>query len=488
MRLFFIVMRNSAFGFASEFGIKVLSFIFSVYIIRDLGAESYGQYVAVLAFGAIFTVLADLGLSPYAVRQIARYRGMEGKEQEIAQLYANVVTLRLVLSLFTALVIIIVAWLTQRPTTMLIAIAINTIGLILYSIQGGADTVLSGFEVFGITATGRVVQQLAFVTLGGALLFLGFGYYGLIYANIIGIVFLTIMCVRGVRRLKIPFTSFYAESWPGLIRAGIPFALIGFALGLSYKFDTILLNIFRGDLETGYYNAAYNLVFSGVVISNVLNTALYPSLTRRASEDPDSLNSIYEKILKYLLVISLPIAFGVSVLAGPIVNFLYTEDYAVSSQALRIVIWTLPLMYMSEFLGYVVVIGNKEGRVARAVFISTGVNVVMNLLLVPAFGFIVAAVMTVLTEAVLVTQHALTVKSILRDLNWSKLALRPLLAGLIMGLAVLLLSQNIPLFINIGIGAVIYIFLIFTFRVIGDEEFQFARDILNHVKSLLPHS
>jgi hypothetical protein len=100
----------------------------------------------------------------------------------------------------------------------------------------------------------------------------------------------------------------------------------------------------------------------------------------------------------------------------------------------------------------------------------------------------VAAVMTVLTEAVLVTQHALTVKSILRDLNWSKLALRPLLAGLIMGLAVLLLSQNIPLFINIGIGAVIYIFLIFTFRVIGDEEFQFARDILNHVKSLLPHS
>jgi O-antigen/teichoic acid export membrane protein len=410
MRLFFTVFKNTAFGMIAQIGIKILSFLFSIFIIRDLGAESYGQYVAILAFGAIFTILSDLGLSPYAVREIARYRGEKGREGEISRLYANILSLRFLLSILTALIIIFSAWATRRPSVMIIAIAINTIGLILYSIQGTAETVLSGHELFGVIAFAKIIQQLFFVIFGGIFLYFGFGFWGLIYANLLGIFVLTGLCIRGIKKLDVTFLGYNTKKWGNMVRSGLPFGLIGFALGLSYKFDTVLLNIFRGDLETGYYNAAYNLVFSAVVLSNVVNTALYPSLTRQAITDPTNLHSIYEKVIKYLLLISLPIAFGVSTLSNQIVEFLYTSDYAYSSLALRIVIWVLPFMYLSEFLGYAVVIGNKERRVARAVLISTGVNIALNLLLVPRFGYLAAAIMTVLTEAILVFQHVISMK------------------------------------------------------------------------------
>ncbi|MES4792646.1 MAG: flippase, partial [Chloroflexota bacterium] len=107
---------------------------------------------------------------------------------------------------------------------------------------------------------------------------LSLGYYGLIFANLLGILLMAFLCWRGVHRLGVRAQRPRTTVWPRLLRASIPFGIIGFTLGLSYKLDSVLLNIFRGDTETGYYNAVYNLVFSAAILSNALNTALYPSL------------------------------------------------------------------------------------------------------------------------------------------------------------------------------------------------------------------
>src|SRR5690606_5569299 len=128
----------SAFGMAAHIAIKVLSFTFSVLVIRRLGAETYGQYAAVLAFGAVFVFFSDLGLSAYTVRQVARLRDQDGGQAEVDRLFGNVLALRLILSVLTAGMIIASAWLTGRPTEMVIGVALGTIGLIMYSIQGAS--------------------------------------------------------------------------------------------------------------------------------------------------------------------------------------------------------------------------------------------------------------------------------------------------------------------------------------------------------------
>ncbi len=64
-KLSLTVLRNSAFGVAAQVTIKVLSFGFSVLIVRRLGAQVFGQYATVTAFAALFLFIADLDLSPY---------------------------------------------------------------------------------------------------------------------------------------------------------------------------------------------------------------------------------------------------------------------------------------------------------------------------------------------------------------------------------------------------------------------------------------
>ena len=190
------VLRNSTIGLGAQMAIKVLSFAFSVLIVRRLGAEQYGQYAAVLAFGGIFIFLADLGLSPYTVRAVARLRDQAGGRQQIEELFGNLLRLRVLLAFITGLLIIASAWLTKRPPEMIAAIALGALGLLFYSSQGSAEAILYGFERLDVTAGARVAHQLTFVVLGAIALVLGIGYYGLVGANLVGILVLTWASVR----------------------------------------------------------------------------------------------------------------------------------------------------------------------------------------------------------------------------------------------------------------------------------------------------
>jgi O-antigen/teichoic acid export membrane protein len=474
-----VVLRNSMFGFAAQATLKVLSFAFSVLIVRNLGADIYGQYVAVVAFGAIFAIFSDLGLSPYLVREVARLRDLEDGKHRIQSLYGSVIQLRLLLSLVTSGLVVAAAVITHRPPLMIGAIAFNSIGFFLYSFQGTGDAVLSGMERLDLSAGGKILNQVIFVSLGGVALLFHLGIYGLVAAGLVGVVSLAVYSWGCLRRVEIYPNWLRTYDWRQLLRASLPFGLIGFALGLSYKFDTVLLNLFRSNAETAYYNAAYNLVFSSVLVSNILNTALYPSLSRHAVVDPKMLPRIYGRAFRYLMMASIPIAVGGWVLAAPIVRFLYTDSFLPAVRALQVIIWVVPLMFASEFLGYVVVISDKEKQAARAVLVSTGANIAVNLLLVPRFGILAAAWMTVITEGILVGQYLWINRDLIRAMEWMTTFVYPLVAAGVMGLLVWVIQDHLPLPLTLLAGGCIYVALSVAFKLIDVGE---LRLVLNRPK------
>jgi len=476
------VLRNSAFGMVAQMLVKVLSFGFSVLIVRNLGASDFGQYSAVVAFGVTFSIFSDLGLSTYSVREIAYLRDQPGGTEKIRSLYANIINLRLILSGFTIVLMVIAAWLTNRPLLMIGAIALNSLGLLIYSFQGAGDAVLAGFERLDISSSGKVINQLIFVVLGGLVLLLGWGYYGLIGVTLIGVTVMAVYYWNATRKLGVLPTQPDPKMWGRLIKASLPFGLIGFAIGLSYKYDSILLNIYRGDTETGFYNAAYNLVFSAVLFSNVLNTALYPSLARQSVNDPDNLKFSYERALRYLMIFSLPVAVGGWVLADQIIPFLFTNNYLPAVPALRVIIWVVPLMFASEFFGYIVLISGHETRAARSILISTGFNVLINSFMVPLYGLQAAAIMTVLTEAVLVGQYLWIIRKLLAAFQVQRTLLLPALAALLMGVLTWILHGWMPVLVNIVISMVFYGVLLFLLRIFGKGSLL---ENIMEIKSLL---
>ena len=101
------VLRNSMAGIGAQLAIKSSSFGFSVLVVRRLGAEQFGQYAAVLAFGAVFVFLADLGLGVYTVREVSRLRFLEDALARVGALFGNILVVRLVLGAGTAVLLVL---------------------------------------------------------------------------------------------------------------------------------------------------------------------------------------------------------------------------------------------------------------------------------------------------------------------------------------------------------------------------------------------
>jgi len=472
------IFRNSSLGFAAQAIIKMFSFAFSIIVVRQLGAESFGDYTAILAFTAIFSIFSDLGLSPYTVRQVARLREIPDSRDQIQHLYGNVLYLRFLLSFITIALIILFAFLTKRTPERILNIGFYSLTLIFYSAWGASDSVLAGFERLDISSIGKVINQLAFVVLGSFALVFSLGVSGLIGATLIAVGLMCAYCVIQVRRMGIKPQFSLRIHARDLILRSLPFGIIGLALGLSYKFSTVLLDLYRTNAETGFFNAAYNLILSFVLISNILNASLYPTLARQTINNPSGLPSIYQKFFRYLLIISLPIAVGGWALAKPIIELLYDVEFAASAQVFQIVIWTVPLMFLSEYLGYIILLNNREKRVAIAVTISSIFNVGMNFFMVPQYGVIAAAWIAVLTESILVIQHLITLRKLIPSIPQKLDILLAFISPTIMGGLALFLRDKYSFPFVFVICALGYILLVILTRSIKKEEILFFKQLV----------
>ena len=444
-----VIARNSLFGIAGQLALKLLSFAYSLAVIRQLGNERFGEYSTVIAFVGILAVFADFGMAGYAVREIAKDRG------RAASLFANMVVLRLLLSAGVLVMNVILALALGYELKMVGWIALASVGLLLYAFQGPTSIVLQGFEQIGYTSSYNVLNQTILIAVGALLLWQGWGVTGVIIASFFGIVFTAGLGWRTARRLtELPW-RIDPGLWLSLIRASIPFGITTFATMLSFKVDTILLSLWRSHAEVGWYNAAYNLIFSLMILSSGFNSALVPSLSRQHQSDPASVAQFYIRSMRLLWTATLPIAVGITLLAHRVVALFYGPDYAPSGLALQILIWALPALTLTSLCGAMTTVLHRERSTARVNIINATFNITLNLWAIPRYGLLGAAVMTVVTELLGLIQYTL----LLRDafpLRTILSAFRaPLLAVAVMA-GVILLSWQLHVVVIIVGAALAY--------------------------------
>lgn len=145
--------------------------------------------------------------------------------------------------------------------------------------------------------------------------------------------------------------------------------------------------------------------------------------------------------LKVLLVLALPIAVGTTILAEPIILLIPGPGYLPQSAwALQILIWYLPISFTNGLLQYVLIAVNRQRILSVAFAVGVAFNITANLLLIPPFGYLAAAVVTVVSEVVLLAPFLWVTLREVGMLRVVGVAWRPALAALIMGGPVWLLA------------------------------------------------
>lgn len=460
-----IIAKNTVFVTLGNLALKLLNFLFTVYVVRSLGDERFGQYSIVLAFVGIFQIFAELGVSQYVRREIARDKS---KTEEYVW---NLMAIRVVLALIGIGAITYVASVVGYAPELLLGIFIYTFGFLLSAIDMPLDTVLWANERMDYLTLMNVLSQVVFITFGALFLFAGMSFIWLIVASLLSIIPRIVVSVLAIRKhgLLKPRFPIKPRLWIPLIKAGVPFGLISLALTIDYSVDTLMLERFVSDNEVGWYNVAYRLSLSLIIFFSGFSVAMVPSLSRTYIEDNVAVERWYYRSVKFIILSSLPLAVGGMLVSTPLIHFLFTEEFSPSAIALKILIWDVPFVMFASFCGNMTTVVKEEKSAARIYIVSAIANVVLNLITIPIFGFLGAAATTVATDVIISIQFYFLLKRKLNLPDIKPVIARVLAASAVMGLMVWW-GSGLNLFLQIGLGIAVYGLLVFVFRLLDRDE------------------
>lgn len=390
---------------ASDVAIQVVARVFNlalgivvtVILSRSLGEVGFGQWATLLAVVQVAGYLGEFGVLPAAVNRAAAEPG--AAPRWLAAMLAT----RTVLAVPAALGAFAVAATVSDGDTMLVAAAVLAITVLL-----GAPASLSA--VFQL----RVRNDLTMATItansllwtGAAAVLLATGNDGLVpfaVALVVAQALTTFAQAGYALRLQPLRFDGVRDSARELARVGVPVG-IGSLLTLAYgRIDQVLVFQVAGAGEAGLYGAAYQLLERAQVIPGAVMTTLFPLVAAARAVDPERVRRLVQRTGEYLAAVSLP-AFGfVLIAAEPIVVLLFGEDFREAAAALRVLMAAFVLTAFGFLVGQLAVVYDLQVRFIAFALVALVVNVAANLLLLPTYGHIAAAWVTLGTEALVLT-------------------------------------------------------------------------------------
>ena len=116
----------------------------------------------------------------------------------------------------------------------------------------------------------------------------------------------------------------------------------------------------------------------------------------------DTFVRAYVLAIRMLLIVSIPIAVATVFLAEAIILFFGGREYLPHSViALQVLIWFLPFSYVNSLTQYVLIAINQQRFITTSFIIATGLNIILNLILIPMYSYVGAAAVTIVSEVVL---------------------------------------------------------------------------------------
>ncbi len=340
------IARNASFLMVSQIITWGLTFLLMIFLPRYLGPAGIGQLQLAASLWAIVAVIATLGTDKLVMKEIAR------SPDRLNELIGSTLALRTLLFIFGALGMVAYLELADYPTQTVWIIWIIGFGALMTQMAGAYEAALKGLERMQYTSLASVVSIAVGSLLQIGLVFMGYGVIPIAAAGIIASVAgLTIQAY--FLQKQYPFKlSVNRNLIHSVFQASLPYFLVSIGMVLYQQVDIVVISLLANETTVGWYGTATRLYGTLLFIPNVFVIALFPALSRAYTDSSIRSNRLAQKSLNLLMLVGIPIGFGMAVIASPLVVLLFGPAFANSGPVLAILGMLLILTYVNMLLGF----------------------------------------------------------------------------------------------------------------------------------------
>ncbi len=450
--------RNVIHLTIGDFVAKTLNFAAFVYLARVLGVTHFGVLEFASSILTYLLLLADAGFEVWSTREAAQTR-------DVRELAGRVLPLRFLGAVIAF--VVLMGMLPLLPNYPQLRVVLGLLGLSLFAQAANLKWVMMGQEKMVRVAWGLVVAQIVFAVSVFAFVH---DASGLIWVPVLRFASELALAAYFARQFSVMHGGLRLPlSLRGARETLRPVLTIGAtnAMGLlNYNFDALLLGFLRGPATVGLYNAAYKPVTVALALPLTYFQGMFPALSRVFAESREAFRELAGRSFRLCCIFALPIGVGVTLLADSVIGLLFGAAYAESAGPLRLLIWSAVMVTLRGSYRHSLNAAGKQNLDLRSAAVSTGLNVGLNILLIPQFGMMGSAWATVIGDAAWLVMVIYFFQRAVGTLNPWPLLARPAMAAAAMG-GFLWYAQGIVWFWRAGIAAGIYFALL---MVTGEPE------------------
>ena len=429
---------------------RLIGFAGTVYVARRLGTDAYGIIAVAAAVVLYFSHVADFSVEVLGARTIAHEPGA------VDRIAPPLIVARLLLA-GACIVVLSVAGLLFMPQPDGAILAVTS--LTLLAVAGSTRFVFLGIERPLAVAVARVIGELLALALIVAFVRTAGDSSLVPWSRVVGDSVMAVILVLVLRRFgfALPMRRAPEVVRPIFVAASplVAHSILGLAI---FNSDLIFLRALKDAGTAGMYAAAYTLISFLLNLGVTYGNSLLPVLAREGSDatDPARQRTLFDHAMIQVIAVALPLSAGGCLLAGGLLDLVFGATYAAAVPALQVLIWSIVVAWVRNVVQMGLIARHRQSFVLRTSVWSAAANFALNMLLIPRYGMLGAAVATVATEAIrtvvaLVYSGRLGLPFGVASRLW-----RPMLATTAMA-AVLALASMDSVIVSVVVGSFVYV-------------------------------
>jgi len=484
-------LKDAAKYLPAQIAPAIVGFVSIPIITRLFAPEDYGNYSLVMATVMVLTTLVG-----WLSMSIIRFYPAYERDNKLDFFCGNILRLTFISILVITLIFIILLFSLK--------VYISSTLYLLMSVGIGVFIIMAIFNVFQHFL--RSMRQIgwysffvswrsvmAFVLGVGLIVLFKFGIEGLLWGIILsGAVILPLLWRIAIGGTSIKFTGLDRSMAKEMARYSIPLVIGNLAAWILSLSDRYILEFFRGSQEVGLYSASYNISEKSIMLLITLFMLASGPLSIHIweKEGKEKSAEFVSKITRFYLIACVPAVVGLSVLSKPVMKIMtgqqYFEGYKIMPfVTLGVLFLGLQQRFQAGFLFY------KKTSFVTITIVSSGLlNLFLNFLFVPKYGYFAAAITTLVSYAFLLF---LVIVFSLHLFPWQfpfRSLAKVTIASAIMGIAVYFIggrstsSDLLNVFLGVCSGVLVYSTMLFLLREFQPNEKEAMKQVL---KRCLPY-
>ena len=419
------IARNTAwYGLEVVAGL-VTAFATSILIARAMGPQRLGYFNYIFWLANISGAIGSLGVPATARKYMAEYFG-RGEPGIARAIFETTLRLQLITAgLITAAGLVLVFAVSNRDywTSSAILVASVFPGM-LTAIPAQANMAAEDMRA---NVPSSLASSFIYVACVALSLTLGWGLPGIAAGFLLGRGTEVVWRLHTVRKW---IRTLPSAPLPETLRgrmwtfSGLSTALMLLQVIVWDRSDIVLLKMFSGSIkEITFYSVAINLTEKVLLLPAAFGGAIGASVMAQYGRDRDALRCLVSRAARYMFLFGLPALLGLALLSRPLVQTLYGRQY----------LPVIPVLFCAACLAIpktmlapvqqLMLAGEHQWFLVMWGSLCGAVNIGIDLLLIPRYGALGAAIGNGVGQALAVAGIWARARTLFRlELPWRELA------------------------------------------------------------------